>query len=79
MNRRGEVCRSRSETSVTPVQYWLRHSDARQVCDLPLSGQMILTVYDHDGSETREERFASGKSQTCRAEWQSHCSERIGL
>jgi hypothetical protein len=40
-------------------RYWLGHADARQVCDLPLSSQLNLTVYDLGGSETFDEKICS--------------------
>ena len=44
--------------STQPLQ-WLRHSDARQVSDLPLSAPLRSTVYDRGGSETLERKIRS--------------------
>jgi hypothetical protein len=58
---------------------WLRHSDARQVSDLPTHDPLIPTVYDRAGRRPDEREWHSpGKSQTCRAsEWPSHYDSRI--
>jgi len=41
-----------------PTFSWLRHSDARQVFDLPLSANQ-MAVYDLDGSQTLAENKGS--------------------
>ena len=43
---RSAKCSEERDTSYLPTQ-WLSHADARQVSDLPETGSMILSVYDH--------------------------------
>ena len=60
------------ESQRTYLEFWLCHSDARQVYDLPSTALLFLRVSD-PRSETAIFGRLFGKSKTCRASaWPSH-------